>query len=247
MSLERRSAVYSTYFYTKTKEFLETLFAAYSTCIGNSSCFYWIEKTPTRTSSLKHVFLCLGLELKPLVDEIAERIRGLGLTVVNRSLDLETSFLHVTDSLISNTLTFWRKDDRLGIIVITKTKSRLRGALPLLVATLVGLIVLFVLLPSLIEIMGYDITSPDIIPPVIILSSVVLFVTLALSEWAIYRKIVKSGESITPLVRAIVETRGSCKFRFGGRSPFKFPPRVVHRDINLLFKVLKQEERHPTV
>ncbi len=243
MSLKRSSAVYSTYFYKKTIEFLETLFAAYGTSTANESGLYWIEKTPIRTGRLKYVFLCLGMELKSLVDEIAEHIRGLGLAVKNWSLDPETSFLHVTDTFSSNTLAFWRKDGHLGIVIVTKGRSRLRAELPvILVSVLVAFGVVVALLPSLMEITGTDFNSPYgyILGNILIL--VVIFVTFPPFYWAFNRKIVKSAESILPLVRDTAETKGACKFRFGGRSPFKFPPRVSYRNMYVFFKALGKEE-----
>jgi len=111
-------------FFRKVVGFVERFFAAYHAGL------YWVDKSPHTDCQVRYLLLCPKMNLKTLTDKISNGIRDLGLKVSGKVLNQKTAFIkaviHASSSWNSTTLTFLAKDDKLGILGITKMKSRSR-------------------------------------------------------------------------------------------------------------------------
>jgi len=118
LGLEKTEKIYSTYFFRKVVGFVKRFFTAYHAGL------YWVDKSPHVTCHVKYLFLCPKMDLKTLTDKISSRIRDLGLKVSDKVLNQKTAFIkaviHASSIWNSTTLTFLAKDDKLGILGITK-------------------------------------------------------------------------------------------------------------------------------
>ena len=223
LGLEKTEKIYSTYFFRKVVGFVERFFTAYHAGL------YWVNKSPHVTCHVKYLFLCPKMDLKTLTDKISSGIRDLGLKVSDKVLNQKTAFIHALSSWNSTTLTFLAKDDKLGILGITKTKSRSREY---------AIFTLMIVL-AFIATLGTSILANSISLGLKTLIASVVIGTL-ISILVPYHMSVKQSKPVVFTILKELEEMYQCRFRYGGKFPFKFP-RIAHWDIDEFLKTFRQQ------
>lgn len=240
MAPDQESALCSNRFFTRMAQLLESFFAAYGSSLDQNTALYWISKTKQHHTTVRYVFLSPDLDIHTVVTDLAVRLHGVGIEVLIRTVDSDLSFLHASEKMgVSNTLVFLRRNRVVGVAGVTTIQSSLVSFLPVWGMFLIGMAI--GLVPSMLFGIDLDSIPPDFVRLhriFLLLSMVISFLVL---YWFTYQLRVKSGESLIALVGDTIENTSSCRPRYGGQIPFKFPQWVPRYVISDLVKVMREE------
>lgn len=105
----------------KFLKFLDKLFALFDIS------FYWIGRRNFKDFSAKYVFLCQGLNVVPLAENVSEKMEKFGFKVRIITPHLKTVFMYVLGSWCSDLMFFSEKNSKVGILGITTARKKLRS------------------------------------------------------------------------------------------------------------------------
>ena len=224
LGLEKTEKIHSTHFFRKVVGFVGRFFTAYHASL------YWVDKSPHVHCHVRYLFLCPKMDLKTLTDKISSGIRDLGLKVSDKVLNQKTAFIkaviHASSSWNSTTLTFLAKGDKLGILGITKTKSRSREY---------AIFTLMIVLAFIATFGTGILTNSEALFLLALIASMVIGTLISI--FVPYHMSVKQSKPVVFTILKVLEKTCQCRFRYGGKFPFKFP-RIAHWSIDEFLKTV---------
>jgi len=208
----------------KIAGFLEKFIAAYGTGL------FWVNKSIIAGDVVKFVFLCPSADLNNLTKKVSSEIEGLGLKVFSKVLSSELSFIRATNWWLQDKIIFLAKGGKVAILGRTELKSRGRRGILFLS------VIPFWFMVTLIAYFVVDL----IVPPKILFFG--MLGSILVMFFLHYHLCVKHSEPVIITVRKTLEEVFSCRFRYGGNFPYKFPWTTYYEEDEFLKHVFEKRK-----
>ena len=217
----------------KFLKFLDKLFLLFDTS------FYWVDRRGFKDFSAKYVFLCQGLNVVSLAENISEKLERLGFKVRIATPYLKTLFMYVLGSWCSDLMFFSEKNGKVGILGITMARKRLRSHTMryfLWVLIAVYFIILFIVNMGVI---GFTFQIPREVLGVSIL--IVIFGLIPFSvfvdEFVARSKFLKHSEKIVSVIKEAIEEIWPHKLESMEDLPLSLP-KITYEDLTAIKRQL---------
>ena len=219
--------------YRKFLKFLDRLFEIFD------ASFHWIDQRSFKDFSAKYVFLCQGLNIAPLVENVSEKLERFGFKVRIATLHLKTMLMYVLGSWCSDLMFFSEKNGKVGILGITMARKRLRSrTMRYFLWVLIAVYFILLLIVNT-GVIGFTFQIPREVLGVSIL--IVIFGLIPLSvfvdEFVARRRLLKHSEKIVSVIKEAIEEIWPHELEFMEDLPLSLP-KITYEDLTAIKRQL---------